>query len=450
MKEKLKTNKGITLIALVVTIIVLLILATVTISIITGDDGVIDQAESAKEATERSQWEDRIDIAILNAKGNNEEVTMDIIIQELINRGIISDASKVDKTTGDITTNDPSYVISGKLDDYIPFGPGIEASKNQIYKDSEGNTATIPKGFTVSTTENTISSGLVVYGPDDSEFVWVPVDKINDMAQCSTAGGSCDLELQKDGTLKCETHGSTEIVGKLYTIGTGNFGTANTTYSADSGSREPAILENYDNGADNTVGMKLDGLKSEYKAMATSVAKNKGFYVGRYETSLTTATPTSPGTSGDVQSKAGVIPTSANNIANSNWYGLYSKLKTYETTSVQSSMIWGSQYDAIMNWALKGDDASKVKVTGNGNHSGDIVTAGNSSYSKDSINNIRDLDGNLWEWTLEASDKNFRVVRGGAYDASISCSPSEREMGSSGLPTRNYDYTGSRLTLYIK
>ena len=55
MKKKLmkKENfKGITLIALVVTIVVLLILATVSIGMLTGENGIITQAQNSKEQTE--------------------------------------------------------------------------------------------------------------------------------------------------------------------------------------------------------------------------------------------------------------------------------------------------------------------------------------------------------------------------------------------------------------
>ena len=114
-----------------------------------------------------------------------------------------------------------------------------------IYKDKNDDTATIPAGFQVSLvgSQNKITNGLVVRGPDESEFVWVPVDDINDMAQCSTAGGDCNLILSDGDELMCTTHNSTEIVGKLYATETGeNFGTLNATYNADSGLREPAYL----------------------------------------------------------------------------------------------------------------------------------------------------------------------------------------------------------------
>ena len=200
------------------------------------------------------------------------------------------------------------------------------------------------------------------------------------MSQCSKTDGSCNLQLE-EGVLKCTTHNSTDIVGKLYAIKTGEkFGTENKTYSADSGLREPAIVKNYDNDASyNTIGVTLSEMRENYKNMATSVAKYGGFYVGRYETSLSNATASSAGTAGTAQSKQGVIPTSAENSAISSWYGLYSKQKEYtgENGSVESSMIWGSQYDRILNWVKEGkNDEEKTKIISQklGNHGGSITT----------------------------------------------------------------------------
>ena len=322
-----------------------------------------------------------------------------------------------------------------------------------IYKDKNDDTATIPAGFQVSLvgSQNKITNGLVVRGPDESEFVWVPVDDINDMAQCSTAGGDCNLILSDGDELMCTTHNSTEIVGKLYATETGeNFGTVNTTYNADSGLREPAYLTDStyaDASSYNAIELTLSNMQDEYRNMAAKVAKYGGFYVGRYETSLSDATESSAGVNEKAQSKQGVIPTSVYNSATYRWYGLYSKQKEYtgKNGSVESSMIWGSQYDAMLNWAKNGADKDKLTNTTLGNHSGSVKTTGNSNYSNDSINNIRDLGGNLREWTLEASDTVNRVFRGG--DCINTDSPSCRYGYNPHLPG---SYNGSRLTLYIK
>ena len=452
----------------ILNIIVLLILAGVSIAMLTGNNGILTQANQAKENTKIATAKEKVQIEAAGSLDNTGVFSKAKFKENLKENLKLTDSDIVDNADGTMTVKIDGYDVTvdgttGKVTGIaISNGkapstgvtPGTIVSKTEKNNYSDGtDTATIPEGFTVDKTENTISKGLVVHGPDGSEFVWVPVPNINSMSQCSTAGGNCNLQLE-DGVLKCKTHNSTDIVGKLYATELGEkFGTENKTYSADSGLREPAIVKNSDNDPSfNTIGLTLSNMQENYKNMVTSVAKYGGFYVGRYETSLTSATNESAGTTGTVQSKQGVIPTGSGNSATSMWYGLYkAQNKTYTGTnnSVESSMIWGSQYDRILNWAKEGkneEEKSKITKTSLGNNSGGIVTTtGNSKYSNDSINNIRDLGGNLFEWTLEADYTNYRVRRGGNYGTSIS--PSYRSIDS---PNDTYSDYGSRLTLYIK
>ena len=78
MKNK-KTSKGITLIALVITIIVLLILAGVSIAMLTGKNGIITQAQNAKNKTEQSTSEEIKKIAKMNAILNEEKYKQNIV-----------------------------------------------------------------------------------------------------------------------------------------------------------------------------------------------------------------------------------------------------------------------------------------------------------------------------------------------------------------------------------
>ena len=126
--KRYKKEKGITLIALVVTIVILLILASISIGALTGDNGIIDQAHTAKEDTEIASWEEQIDLAIIDAEKKHRNPSLDDVKEELKNKGVINDYSQVDKD-GVITTNEPSYEIAGKLDDYVPFGPGKFAGR---------------------------------------------------------------------------------------------------------------------------------------------------------------------------------------------------------------------------------------------------------------------------------------------------------------------------------
>lgn len=124
-------NKGITLIALVITIIVLLILAGVSIATLTGENGVLTKAETAKNQTEKKSLEEQIDMAIMAAKMKNENPTLDDIIEEIKNNGVITNANQVNKETGDVTSNS-GYVITGKLNNYIINNQKIQNTINLI------------------------------------------------------------------------------------------------------------------------------------------------------------------------------------------------------------------------------------------------------------------------------------------------------------------------------
>ena len=65
-KKIIKKAKGITLISLVITIIILLILAGVTLSLTLGDNGIITQAQKAKEAQEIAAIKEDFQLAILD------------------------------------------------------------------------------------------------------------------------------------------------------------------------------------------------------------------------------------------------------------------------------------------------------------------------------------------------------------------------------------------------
>ena len=372
LKLKRKGTKGITLIALVITIIVLLILAGVSIAMLTGQNGILTQAQNAKEQTEQSQEEELRRLTALEAATNVENTT---------------------------------------------------------YKDKNEQTVTIPAGFAVSKVEgeNTIENGLVIIDSNGNEFVWIPVDDINKMAQCSTAGGSCNLEFQGD-VLRCTTHNSEDIVGKLYAITNENkgenFGTVNTTYDANNGLREPAIVTDYDaqyysNAGFSSLSAMETSLKAEYKKMAISVAKNKGFYVGRYELGLERMQPVSKNasTNAGVKTADGVH----NNI--NMWYGLYSKCKEFaeddSTKSVVSSMIWGSQYDEMMNWMQ--EQGENVTSPDSSKQNNSWVTG---ESSKDIIRNVYDLYACHREATLEANYTYSRTNRGGYSGGNLS--PSNR------------------------
>ena len=95
LKYKKAESQGITLIALVITIIVLLILAGVSISMLTGDNAILSKAWQAKEATRGSQVKEYVDLAATSNEGvgytGGDKVTKDKAISDLKEKGELTD-----------------------------------------------------------------------------------------------------------------------------------------------------------------------------------------------------------------------------------------------------------------------------------------------------------------------------------------------------------------------
>ena len=85
MKTKFKNAKGITLIALVITIIVLLILAGVTIATLTGDNGILNQAGKAKDKTTEAESIERVQVEVAGSYGLDGTIDKDQLNKNLGN-----------------------------------------------------------------------------------------------------------------------------------------------------------------------------------------------------------------------------------------------------------------------------------------------------------------------------------------------------------------------------
>ena len=471
--KDIKTNSGITIVALVVTIIVLLILAGISIGAITGNNGIINQAKNAKDDTQYAQWEEQIDTAIIDAESKHRNPTLDDVIQELIDKDIISDASKVTED-GTITTVDGT-IIEGKLDDYIvpPLEPGVIVSDGPREYTQGEQTAWIPDGYMVVPGLDNINAGLVISDNlNDTEkdsnnvvakgnqFVWIPVpDVIYDGTTTIDKNYTPMVEKQGSSTdyqgMLYEFSGSTSTYQSGYKPGTTKYrepslvtGNSSDTYarlssvtgtSYDASSSYHKDILGYSNAVEFGAAMQDD-----FNSMVESVYKYKGFYVGRYELGLEGTTPVVKNAS----TNSGVTTADASNSDTYRWYGLYSKCKEFapeETSnkSVVSSMIWGSQYDAMMNWMQKNDANVTSKADGTNTIKNSSTTTG--SQEKDIIRNVFDLYGCHMEWTLEASGTYNRVTRGGDYVHSYA--PIYR---GGNIPNSDTSYNSARLTLYIK
>ena len=108
--NKIRNTKGITLISLVVTIIILLILAGISIATLMGDNGLINRANDAKIATEIASIKEEIQTDILSEQaGNNGNISDDTLKGILEKYGILSEEEKlIDKT---LTTTKGNHEI---------------------------------------------------------------------------------------------------------------------------------------------------------------------------------------------------------------------------------------------------------------------------------------------------------------------------------------------------
>ena len=97
-------NKGITLVALVVTIIVLLILAGVTISLVLGQNGIIGKAQSAQTETEKAEIKEQVELAVADVRATYILDKVDINTKtaaDILNE--VKDRLKDNYTIGEVT-----------------------------------------------------------------------------------------------------------------------------------------------------------------------------------------------------------------------------------------------------------------------------------------------------------------------------------------------------------
>ena len=140
---KVKENRGITLIALVITIIVLLILAAVSIATLTGQNGIITQAQNAKKQNEYATAKEKVNASIIAASSRSKKGDLDAdkLIEQIKNRG--GTASKTNngfpvnatvdgknfKIDGDGNIGVPQDRTGLKVGDYINYKPDTEEGK---------------------------------------------------------------------------------------------------------------------------------------------------------------------------------------------------------------------------------------------------------------------------------------------------------------------------------
>ena len=168
---KTKEMKGITLIALVITIVVLMILAGVSINTVLGDDGIIQKAKEAAETTRRASAEEEMNRLVLEYQLAKNDETLESFLQEKVTEGRIDGVT--DNGDGTITitkkVEGKDYTITVKKP--AASTPSVKVGAIRVVSDSTGAGSSLGEASTRKGTtlyimiESTISGGTTTVSP---------------------------------------------------------------------------------------------------------------------------------------------------------------------------------------------------------------------------------------------------------------------------------------------
>ncbi len=202
----MKTNKkycssarGITLIALVITIIVLLILAGISISMLSGEDSILQRVTDAKIETEKGQEKEVIALAYNSAlakkagNSNSSAVTDSELNDELDNSEATAAGNPIIVTfikSGNAYQIDSNGIIKESTLKDPNVTPKVSENKEKIFDtnkdllDDYGNKITVPAGFKItSDSPSVVTDGIIIEDVTytntiGSQFVWIPIGNI--------------------------------------------------------------------------------------------------------------------------------------------------------------------------------------------------------------------------------------------------------------------------------
>ena len=348
-KQKLKTQeRGITLIALVITIVILIILATVTLNVVLGEGGLIQRAQEGKVLSDQAQKDEQDELK------RAEEYINGVVV------GINSseEKSEVEEARKSGTVFEDTTTITDDLD----------------------NAVTVPGGFNIAEDSGTkVEEGIVIEDSNNNQFVWIPVGEYN-------VTDKFDLDGMKDGKI------TNELTRR-------EWADENVVEDPIPVSGDNVIDEEfYGEGAVQTKeGESISTVaKDQIDAFKTSAITNKGFYIGRYEQG-----------EGNV-CKAGVNPYAnlTRDKAKQQAEAMYSE-NEFVTSQLISSYAW----DTALNFMCQTNEEGYLLATTQDEAYGnmgtfDLTQTGQykvNGVESDKYSNIYDLLGNRNEWTTEYS-----------------------------------------------
>ena len=411
VRRNYSNQTGITLIALVVTIVVLLILAGVTINAVFSDRGIIKKAQDAQNKANESIQKDMEQINALE--------------------------NWLNENTGE-SNNDKEVNISTLV------GKGA-VTKNTKAVDTYGNKITIPRGFKVlahgteagsatytysGDTIPAVQDGIVIEnGTDGNQFVWVPV-----------------------GTIKNKDNTTNTITLGRYSSFTATNGvyTPVQVASVENYTQAVKISNKYQELSTFRDGSKSDGSENatarDLKTFIEMSLANGGYYIARYEAS---------GDSSKIYSKYDqtVLTDIPQPIAASLAREMYGEVKENNELIYASDLVNSYAWDTAIIFIQTYSTDEKASTYASQNKS---TSFANTGTNNDKYCNIWDMSGNACEWTTEyytsSSSSVFYpcVYRGGYYYTAYGKANYYTSYRDGGGTTGSNSTYGLRPLLYVK
>ena len=387
-------NKGVTLIALAVTIVVMLILAGVTISVLNGENGIVKQAQKAKEESKIKELKEkvRIDIAGKRVENINGELRVSVL-KEILDKYFDNVPVETQITSEtELKAKEEYGKYEMKISD-IDVGEITYETSYTIFKDVNGEQVPIPEGYIVSenSDENIVNKGLVVSDSRGNEYVWI---------SCTVDSSSNKLQYKRTewGVEKDGTDNSRAIKDEL------TLKDIDVTYSKT----------DTDNGINEEISKEI---VAQINAEKESIKKYGGYYIGRYEVGK--------------DNKTAVIKAEQEPYVNIKWSKAYELAKGIgggegATTYLCSSYSWDTAINFIQNTTGKNYATSIIGFNGNWksqevkDSSGKVIKPVNTAQRLNTglttaLCNIYDMGGNVGEFTTELNPGTSEtvVLRGG-------------------------------------
>ena len=419
-------NKGVTLIALAVTIVVMLILAGVTISVLNGENGIVKQAQKAKEESKIKELKEkvRIDIAGKRVENINGELRVSVL-KEILDKYFDNVPVETQITSEtELKAKEEYGKYEMKISD-IDVGEITYETSYTIFKDVNGEQVPIPEGYIVSenSDENIVNKGLVISDSRGNEYVWI---------SCTVDSSSNKLQYKRTewGVEKDGTDNSRAIKDEL------TLKDIDVTYSKT----------DTDNGINEEISKEI---VAQINAEKESIKKYGGYYIGRYEVGK--------------DNKTAVIKAEQEPYVNIKWSKAYELAKGIgggegATTYLCSSYSWDTAINFIQNTTGKNYATSIIGFNGNWksqevkDSSGKVIKPVNTAQRLNTglttaLCNIYDMGGNVGEFTTELNPGTSEtvVLRGGnIYNNGPAGYRWDHGSGSA------YSYYGFRATLFLK